>query len=285
MGFVTGFTGGVTLTLSLAYLSVLAHQRTRENQARHLRAQALALQTLVDPIPQPLPPSRSEVAAAQRAASVEVAKDRWNEEVENAVRWVQSTDWVDVREDLEARVAGLWARAFGEAVDGAERAGDKLEPAVRRAESATKEAGSSIASAGKAAFDKAKARGAQYESTMEDRALEARLAGRRKVEKAEGEAKQKASEAQGAIASALEKGRDKAHEVVDKVKSAVGLAEEKVASAAAATVNGTAQSPVEKALQQRYEKPEAKVNRTVAEVLRERYTPIDQRDNTVLRGL
>ncbi|KAL3960824.1 hypothetical protein ACCO45_005941 [Purpureocillium lilacinum] len=284
MGFATGFTGGVTLTLSLAYLSVLAHQRTRENQSRHLRAQALALQTLVDPIPQPLPPSRSEVAAAQRAASVEVAKDRWNEEVENAVRWVQNTDWVDVREDLEARVAGLWARAFGGAVDGAEKAGEKLEPAARQAEAAAREAGSSIASAGKAAFDKAKERGARYESTMEDKALEARLTGRRQIEKAEAEAKKKASEAQGVIASALEKGRDKAHEVVDKVKTAVGLAEEK-AAAAAATVDGKAQSPVAKALQQRYEKPEAKINRTVAEVLQERYTPIDKRDNTVLRGL
>ena len=205
---------------------MLAHQRTRENQSRHLRAQALALQTLVDPIPQPLPPSRSEVAAAQRAASVEVAKDRWNEEVENAVRWVQNTDWVDVREDLEARVAGLWARAFGGAVDGAEKAGEKLEPAARQVEAAARDAGSSIASAGKAAFDKARERGARYESTMEDKALEARLTGRRQIEKAEAEAKKKASEAQGVIASALEKGRDKAHEVVDKVKTAVGLAEE-----------------------------------------------------------
>ena len=152
-------------------------------------------------------------------------------------------------------------------------------------EAAARDAGSSIASAGKAAFDKARERGARYESTMEDKALEARLTGRRQIEKAEAEAKKKASEAQGVIASALEKGRDKAHEVVDKVKTAVGLAEEKAAAAAAATVDGKAQSPVAKALQQRYEKPEAKINRTVAEVLQERYTPIDKRDNTVLRGL
>lgn len=61
MGFVTGFTGGVTLTLSLTYFSV-AHQRTREEQCRAVRAQALALRGLVGPVP--LPPSRAELAAA-----------------------------------------------------------------------------------------------------------------------------------------------------------------------------------------------------------------------------
>lgn len=271
-------TGGVTLTLSLAYLSVLAHQRNRERQGQSLRAQALALQSVVDPIPQPLPPSRSEVAAAQRAASVEVAKDRWNEEVENAVRWVQHTDWDEVREGLEARVAYLWAKAVGGSVEGAEEAGGKLEPLARKAKATTEETGSSIAAAAKGAFDRAKETGERFGSAIEDKALEARLAGRRGAARVESEAKEKAAETQGAIASALEKGRGKAQETLGKVKSAVGIAGDK----AAAAVNA---SPVEKALQQRYEKPGAKANRTVAEVLKERYTPMDERDNTVLRGL
>ncbi|KND89613.1 hypothetical protein TOPH_05734 [Tolypocladium ophioglossoides CBS 100239] len=281
MGFASGFTGGVTLTLSLAYLSVLAHQRTRERQGGSLRAQALALQSLVDPIPQPLPPSRSEVAAAQRAASIEVAKERWNEEVENAVRWVQHTDWDEVREGLEARVAYLWAKAVGGSVKEAGKAGAKLEPLARKAKTTAEETGSSVAAAAKGAFDRAKDRGEQFESTIESKALEARLAGRRGAVRVESEAKEKAAETQGVIASALEKGRGKAQEMVDKVKSAVGIAEDKATAAA----DGKAPSPVEKALQQRYEKPEAKVNRTVAEVLKERYTPMDERDNTVLRGL
>ncbi|POR33634.1 MICOS complex subunit MIC12 [Tolypocladium paradoxum] len=281
MGFATGFTGGVTLTLSLAYLSVLAHQRNREQQGRSLRAQALALQSLVDPIPQPLPPSRSEVAAARRAASIEVAKDRWNEEVENAVRWVQHTDWDEVREGLEARVAWLWAKATGGSVGEPERGGGKLEPLAREANSTVEETGSSVAASAKGAFDRAKERRERFESTIEDKALEARLAGRRGAARVESEAKEKAAETQGAIASALEKGRGKAQEMAGKVKSAVGMAEDEAAAAA----SGKALSPVEKALQQRYEKPEAKVNRTVAEVLKERYTPMDKRDNTVLRGL
>ncbi|PNY23842.1 MICOS complex subunit MIC12 [Tolypocladium capitatum] len=284
MGFATGFTGGVTLTLSLAYLSVLAHRRTREQQGQSLRAQALALQSLVDPIPQPLPPSRSEVAAAQRAASIEVAKDRWNEEVENAVRWVQHTDWDEVREGLEARASYLWAKAVGGSVEEAGeagKAGGKLEPLARKPKTAAGEGRSSVAAAAKGAFDRAKDSGERFESTIEDKALEARLAGRRGAARVESEVREKATEAQGVIASALDKGRGKAQEMVGKAKSAVGIAEDKAAAAA----KGKALSPVGKALQQRYEKAEAEVSRTVAEVLKERYTPMDKRDNTVLRGL
>lgn len=281
-------TGGATLTLSLAYLSVLAHQRTRDHQSRHLRAQALALEGLVDPIPQPLAPSRSEVAAARRAASVEAAKDRWNEEIEKAARWAQSTDWVEVREGLEARIAGLWASAFGESAAGAEAAADKLEPLARKTEAAARQAGANVATAARRGYqqaaDEARDTAQRYESVAENRALEARLAARRQVTKAEGQAKEAAAATQGAVASALEKGRDKAQEMVDKVKTAVGLAEDKPAATADGK-EGKTPSAVERALQQRYEKPETKATRTVAEVLRERYTPMDERDNTMLRGL
>jgi altered-inheritance-of-mitochondria protein 5 len=44
-------------------------------------------------------------------------------------------------------------------------------------------------------------------------------------------------------------------------------------------------TPVQKALRQRYQRPEAKHNKTVEQALQERYTPMDKRDNTVLRGI
>lgn len=242
-------TGGVTLTLSLAYLSVLAHQRTREHQSRHLGAQALALQSLVDPVPQPLPPSRAEMAAARRAASIEAAKDRWNDEVGKAARWAQSTDWDEVREGLEARVAGLWATAFGESVDAAEATAGKLEPLAHKTETAAKETAREMATAARAAFDGA-------------------------LDKAR-------TRAERSISPALERGQDRAQEVAGMVKSAVGLAEDKTADG----TDGKGQSAVQKALQQRYEKAGAETERTAAEVLRARYTPMDQRDTTVLRGL
>jgi MICOS complex subunit MIC12 len=36
-----------------------------------------------------------------------MAKDRWNRELEGAVRWVYGTDWRRVREMAEDRVGGL----------------------------------------------------------------------------------------------------------------------------------------------------------------------------------
>ena len=36
-------------------------------------------------------------------------KDRWNGEIEKLVQNVQTTDWVSVREDAEARIAAAWS--------------------------------------------------------------------------------------------------------------------------------------------------------------------------------
>lgn len=240
MGFTTGFTGGVTLTLSLAYLSVLAHQRTREQQGSALRAQALALQGLIDPLPPLPPPTRSEVAAAQRAKTVEVVKDRWNTEIENAVRWVQHTDWVQVREGLEDTASRAWARAFGvspsEAVDQTGqkviRAEQQAKPFVKEEAAKLGDASGRVAAAAKNAFQKAK------------------------------------SEAKEFAGIALDHSKDKEN---------VDIAQEDGAL--------TALTPVERALQQRFKKPEDKVNKTVEEALKDRYKPMDARDNTQLRGV
>lgn len=218
MGFTTGFTGGVTVTLSLAYLSVLAHQRTREQQGNILRSQALVLRGLVEPFPPLPPPTRSEVAAAQRETTIEVAKDRWNHEIQNAVRWVQKTDWVQVREGLEERTLQLLGITPAEAFE-----------AVAQAEKKFAKEGAQVAAVAKEAFEKAKVKG------------------------------------QEVIAATLENGKD----VVNKVEG------------------GTAPtlSPVQMALNQRFEKPEVHVNQSVEEALKERYTPMNKRDNSVLRGV
>ncbi|KAL7793546.1 hypothetical protein V8C37DRAFT_378192 [Trichoderma ceciliae] len=272
MGFATGFTGGLTLTLSLAYLSVLAHQRNREAQSKSIRTQALMIQHLIDPIPQPLPPTRSEVAAAQREAAVEVAKQRWNSEVENAVRWVQHTNWDEVREGMEGRIAYLWAKATGQSLEEVERARRALEPLKRTQD----KAGGEIAAATRGAFNQAKDTAERIEMSAENRALDARLRSSKAVEET-------AAEAKGIVNATLEKGREKAKEIVGKAKTAVGLAEAQVEEMAGDKTKSQL-NPVQQALNQRYEKP-SKDARTTAEILKERYIPMDKRDNTVLRGL
>jgi MICOS complex subunit MIC12 len=241
----------VTLTLSLAYLSVLTHQRNREHQAAVLRSQALALQSIIEPIPAPLPPSRAELAAAERANAVEVVKDRWNHEVENAVRWFQRKDWDEVREGVEGNVARMWTGIFGQSEAGVEQAREKLEPLTTKAK----------LEAEKAAYD-AKAKAQKTAKTTASKAEGA-------VKETAGEA---AAESKSMFSWAWAKGQDKAQDVADSVKP---KADGKIL---------TPLSPVEKALHQRYEKPTSS-NKTVAEILSERYKPMDQQDNTVLRGV
>ncbi|KEY65005.1 hypothetical protein S7711_07345 [Stachybotrys chartarum IBT 7711] len=277
MGFTSGFAGGVTVTLSVAYFSVLAHQRIREQQGQILRSQALAVQNVIDPIPAPLPPSRREIAAAQRATATEVVKDRWNHEVQNAAWWLQHKDWDEVREGIEENVAHLWTRVFGEAAVGAEQAKDKLEPLAASAKAGAERAGSDA---------KARARWelSRAENAAAAAATDAKVLAKNAASGTKQATEDAATEAKGVLASALEKGRGKAQEVVDKTKAAVGAAEEKAEPKADGKILRPL-DPVQKALHQRYEKPGPLANKTVKEALEERYIPMDKRDNTILRGI
>ncbi|CAK7262961.1 hypothetical protein SEPCBS119000_000241 [Sporothrix epigloea] len=142
MGFVTGFTGGVTLTLSAAYLTVLAHQRHRQRQCDILRANTIVLRALAlsDPITaarlasphaaaaaietsadlsaaaaaqEYYYPSKTGPSAPPRTPFIDELKTRWNMEIEGAVRKLQTTDWVEVRENAESRLEQLWHQATG----------------------------------------------------------------------------------------------------------------------------------------------------------------------------
>lgn len=170
-------TGGVTLTLTAAYLSALVHQRNREEQGSILRAQALAIQDLIDPVHPPLPPTRSELAAAERAHSLEAVKDRWNHEVENAAKWVQRTDWDEVRETAEASVAKLWTKAFGEVEHGAEKAQAKLQPLEQQAKAKAQQAEGSVAAAAKSAYEQAKQRTQEAEAIAAQKSLASQQGG------------------------------------------------------------------------------------------------------------
>jgi len=89
--------------------------------------------------------------------------------------------------------------------------------------------------------------------------------------------------ARGALRDTFNKGIEKGKEAIGKAQAAVGLAAEKIESKTqAATLSHS--SAVEKALHERYEKP-SPLDKTVEETLAERYKPIEERDNTVLRGV
>ncbi|KAI1142615.1 hypothetical protein F5Y05DRAFT_409763 [Hypoxylon sp. FL0543] len=261
MGFTTGFTGGVTLTLSIAYLTVLAHQRNREYQAAILRQQTRLVSGIYDPLPPALPPTRYEQAAAERAHFIERAKDRWNAEIEGAVHWVQNKDWDEVREDVEIGLARLWARAFGDAQEQVEKKGENAVAKVKvEADSKAtqaKEKAASVAAAAKSAYVDAKAKGSEVVTKTEE----------------------KAEETRGSIFNAIAGGFKRGKEVAEKAKIAVvGAAEQKVEEASSKL------SEEERALQRRYQGSSG-LDQSPEEVLAARYAPADQRASTQLKAL
>ena len=329
------------MTLGVAYLTVLAHERNRASQGHALRTQSRVLTSLLEPTPLPPPQTRAELAREERSTLVEAAKDRWNNEVENAVRWVQRTDWDDVRVGMEgtiARLIGGGLEKSREGIDSAEQAAGPIareaiekskEAAGRRAEhvglatdrAATEarrlgheskiEADKLAASAKEQAF-KAGAKSVELKDAAKDQASklvtsaqeQASRAGEKAgelkdVTKAQArgtaaDAKTQAhaaadsvrksggtiDAARGAVRDVISSGIEKGKEALGKAQVALGAAENKVGS----SLPATGLSSVEKALHERYEKPDG-LGKSVEEVLEERYKPIDARDNTVLRGV
>ncbi|KAF9882369.1 hypothetical protein CkaCkLH20_00405 [Colletotrichum karsti] len=242
-----------------------------------MRSQSHVLDTLLEPqvrIPPPL--TRSEQAVKDRENLLETAKDRWNREVENAVRWAQRTDWGEVREGLESSAARLW----GGAIDKTAEAGDKAAPiakevvegAKQKGAILAKEEGESLRSEAKSAWERAREKTLAADEAARAKAAEVRKA-----------ADAKAAEVKAVVGDIVEKGKQQGEAIVVKAQQAVGVVEDKVSVKQDGKVL-PAGSPVQKALHQRYEKPSG-LTKTVKEVLAERYQKVDERDNTQLRGL
>ncbi|KAH9876127.1 hypothetical protein J1614_004006 [Plenodomus biglobosus] len=109
MGFTTGFLGGVTLTSAVLYLTISLHTQNRTTQAALLRQQRQVLAEFYEPKkPEPEPAYR-EVPMGL----AEMAKDRWNRELEGLVKKVYETDWRRVRERGEDGILAMLERARG----------------------------------------------------------------------------------------------------------------------------------------------------------------------------
>jgi altered-inheritance-of-mitochondria protein 5 len=186
--------------------------------------------------------------------------------------------------------------------------GPKVQEAIDRGKAATKtgaerataevkEGASRIAESTKATSDKAVASTKEKLDQAGVKTAEYRDAAKAKADRTVADAKSGAHDAAGSIRSSggtvdaargalrdvISKGIEKGKEAVSKAHAAVGLAADKMESKSqSATLSHS--SVVEKALHERYEKPD-ELNKSVEEALEERYKPIDSRDNTVLRGV
>ncbi|CCC10133.1 hypothetical protein SMACR_02711 [Sordaria macrospora] len=308
MGFVAGLTGGATLTLGLTYLAIAAHERNRTHQSDLLRAQTRFVNTLArDTLPTNLrtrypvndedlayfPPPRSELVERERHRFVESAKDKWNNEIENAVRWAQTTDWSVVRESAEDAVAGL----FGITIDRSEYAAEKAKEAariaaerMRYAAEESKETGKIMAREAHVRSEEMRRRAAETARLWSQEAKEGIHAAEGVAHRIADEVRHDAEVVRGVVNSAVDKAVEKGRHGIEKVEEAVGLgkaavrlAEDKLEAAADRKLLHV--SDIDRALQERYTKSEDVMKKSVREVLAERYIPMDKRDNTRLRSL
>lgn len=267
-------TGGVTLTLSLAYLVVLSHQRNRQHQSDILRAQNSVLHSLLHEPASPASRTSPPSAAAPEHSPLETAKSRWNAEIEAAVRWAQTKDWAEVREDAEDAVARLWRTVSGTPA-GEEVRKDAAAVRSRTAEGAEKvEAETTRArQTTKSALKEAKERS--------QAAATSAVAQARETSKHVAEAVHARAE-QGKTAVA--RGIEKSKEAVEHAKVAAGLAEQKLESRADNTLLHL--SEVDRALAQRYKESKGDVmDKSVEEALAERYKPVEKQDRSKLKAV
>ncbi|KAH6631012.1 hypothetical protein B0J18DRAFT_476249 [Chaetomium sp. MPI-SDFR-AT-0129] len=229
---------------------------------------------------------------------VEEAKARWNGEVLGAVQWLQGRDWVRVREDVEDKVAdvlgvGRLSREpvvvpVGEGVY--DRELDRLGRGGRRGwmERGGEPVGYRRATQGQ----QRQQEGYELGHTAGERLHHARDTTVAMAQAMGHEAREVVSEAKGVVAAGVEgakgavgRGVGKAHDLVERTKAATHLAEERAITKADAKLWKV--SGVEQALAERYDSAlrEKRLKRSVEEVLRERYRPVDERDNSHLRGV
>ncbi|RKU46677.1 hypothetical protein DL546_008492 [Coniochaeta pulveracea] len=274
MGFANGFTGGVTLTLGLAYLAVLTHQRNRQTQSDLLRAQQTVLNSLVHD------PSVAQRPAAPYAGLltreepnhhfVETVKSRWNAEIENAVRWAQTKDWNATREWAESVILGS-------------RPAEAVREEVSQGFPATRREAAEIKESGKSAFQEARLKSGEFAQAAKERAAELADEGRELAHVAKERAAELADEGKEALSRGVERSREivnagveKGKELAHKAATEMGNAERKVEHKVDEAVLRYA--AVDRALAQRYKSDGGQVlNKTVEEVLRERYQPIGQK--------
>ncbi|KFY16637.1 hypothetical protein V492_01185, partial [Pseudogymnoascus sp. VKM F-4246] len=202
-------TSGVTLTLGIAYLTVLAHERNRNAQGANLRTQSSLLNTLLLSDPSlAYPAPDAETGRTSRATLVETAKDRWNEEIQNAVRWVQGAEWGNVKEGMEGAVA----KALG---TGMEKSREEIAHAEEKAGPIAREAIERVRDGAKMGFDGSRV-------AAERAAARALSATSERESRFEGKTEYGLENASATAKEAWKKGVEKSHEVAERLKSNEG---------------------------------------------------------------
>lgn len=223
------------------------------------------LNSVLDP-PQQIPPplTRAEIARQERSTITERAKDRWNEEIEKGVRWLQNTDWDAVRENAEDKIAsalGITLQKSREGIEeGERRAKPYIDEAGKQIEHGTtrvKDEGHRIVNdAAKGAIRgveeakvyadagaaKAQSGIAQASAKVGETSQSAKDAGK----KAFSTAKAKANEVVSSSEKAAERGAEHSKEAIDQARTKAATAGPGTVDAIRNTVRDTVNKGIEK---------------------------------------
>lgn len=273
----------------MAYFTITTHERNRQVQAASLRTSARTLNSLFEP-QQPLGPTRAELLRAERSSFLENAKDRWNSEIERAVRSLQNTNWEDIkqrRDSAIAKVLGDGLEGTRHGIENAERKigetasvlGEKTERALEdgKDKAAAKAAQIKQQASAKASpvKDQAVAKASTVKDQVTAKASNIKAEAPAKVDQLRTEASRASAgtvdAARGAVRDAVSKGIEKGKELVGKAQDAIGAAASKVPSKEELK-EAAMKSDVEKALEERYKPLTTQgLDRTPEEILADRY--------------
>jgi altered-inheritance-of-mitochondria protein 5 len=268
-----------------------------------LRSQASSLDTLIPPDPtlplsarrrnatvllpdgtyrprESLEQYRRETAGGGPGASfIETAKTKWNSEVLAAVHWAQGKDWGRVREEAEDGVARLLG------VELSKEPVTETEVVYHPPPSPPAQAPGPRPRVAGGHYDEPAAthRVSDALHQARDKTVVVAQAMRDEAKEMVEEAREVVGEVMGEAKGAVERGMGRAHDLVERTKAAVHIAEEKAEGRMDARLLHV--SDIERALAERYDsaRREARLKRSAEEVLRERYIPMDKRDNSELR--
>ncbi|KFY15999.1 hypothetical protein V491_05472, partial [Pseudogymnoascus sp. VKM F-3775] len=181
----------------------------------NLRTQSSLLNTLLLSDPSlAYPAPDAETGRTSRATLVETAKDRWNAEIQNAVRWVQGAEWGNMKEGMEGAVAKALGTGLEKSREEIQLAEDKAGPIAREAIERVRDGAKMGFDGTRVAAERAAARALSATSERETRF--------------EGKTEHGLENASATAKEVWKKGREKSHEVAEHLR----LKEESIAHAA-----------------------------------------------------
>lgn len=173
----------------------------------------------------------------RRAGLTEQVKDRWNGEIEKLVHNVQTTDWVAVREDAEAKIATAWSslRQTEQAQKLEQSLKENVDAATDKAKQVSRDTKQNVKEATEQARDQARKLGQDAEDNLRSAASQARDQARSAASQARDQARQVGQDVKENISNVTDQAKQYGRDVKDNLMGVSEEAKSQLESAKVAT--------------------------------------------------